>query len=87
MCLLAWVFCSHPFEILDERFLTVRNVRVVLDVLVACVQFDGFARFTLIAHQVVEDLRRAFVAIRSVTHVAVPVRKSEHREMLGSWAM
>jgi hypothetical protein len=61
------LYC-HPLEVFDKRFFSVRNVRVVLYVFVARVQLDGFTRFALIEHQVIEGLCVSFISIRIFSH-------------------
>jgi hypothetical protein len=64
--LLARIFRAHPFKILDKRFLAVRDMRVVLDVLISRVPLDGLTRLTLIEHQIIERLRVALVLLQLV---------------------
>jgi len=65
---LARIFRAHPFKILDKRFLAVRDMRVVLDVLITRVPLDGLTRLTLIEHQVIERLRVALVLLQLAAH-------------------
>jgi hypothetical protein len=58
-----WVFRVHPLEVLDERFLSISNFGIVLDVDVTGIFLDGFAGLALIEHQVVERLRIPFVLL------------------------
>ena len=64
---LAWVLGGHPFEVRNESLLAVTNMRVVLNVRVACVSLDSFARFGLVEHEVVERSNRFLVLGLSVT--------------------
>ena len=48
------ILARHLLKIFDECFFTVRHYRIVLNVLRACVAFDGFSRLTPVEHEVVE---------------------------------
>jgi len=61
--LFPWVFRVHTLEILDECVLSVTDFRIVLNVDIANVFFDGFAGPALIEHQVIECLRIPFVLL------------------------
>ena len=56
-----WVFRGQSFEILDERLLPISDLWIVLDVNLAGIFLDCFARPALIKHQVVERKRVPFV--------------------------
>jgi hypothetical protein len=62
----ARILRAHSLEILDERFLAVRDMRVVLYVLITRVLLDGLTRLTLIEHQIIERLRVALVLLQIV---------------------
>lgn len=66
---LARIFCRHALEMGDEGCFAIPDRRVVLDVLVAGVAFDGLRRAALVEHQVVEGRHRALVAFELVGHM------------------
>ena len=51
---LARVLGTHTLEVVDEGFLAVSDVRIVLSILRARVAFDRLSRLVLIEHQRVE---------------------------------
>lgn len=72
--LLAWELLCHSLEVLDEGFLAVSDVRVVLGVRIPGVAFHRLSRLALIEHEVVERDRVLAVLLRRRCHgVRVPL--------------
>jgi hypothetical protein len=67
------LFC-HPGKVFDERFLSLRNRRVVLNVHFANVFFDRFGWLTLVEHQIVKGGNGRLV-VSDVVHLRKPPRK------------
>jgi hypothetical protein len=71
---LSGVFSTHSFEVFDERVLAITDVGIVLDIVVSDVFLDGFARLTLIKHQVIEGLGIIFVLLNVCAHITASCR-------------
>ena len=63
------VLAGHFLEVFDERFVTIADVWVVLDVLVADVFFDSVPRTAFIEHQRIEILGALLVLFEFGCHV------------------
>ena len=58
---LSRVLRGHLFEVLDECFLTIPHVGIVLYIDIAYILIDSLLRLALVKHQVIEALRVSFV--------------------------
>src|SRR5688572_14462342 len=65
---LAGILERHPLEVRDERLLSVLDVRVVLDVVVADVALDRLCRAGPVEHEVVERLGVLRVLLQAIVH-------------------
>jgi hypothetical protein len=74
--------CRHLVEIVDETLGNVGHVRVVLDVGVAHMPFDRFARLALIEHHVAErkDVPLDRLTITHHRNLVLPITSAEHAE-------
>jgi len=61
-------FICHSFEIVDECLLAIRDLRIVLDVSVASILLNRFARFSLVEHHVVKIQGILTVSLGVVAH-------------------
>lgn len=70
---LSGVLASHPLEVLNESVLAVCDVRVVLNVDVPDVPFDGLPWPAMVEHQVVEGSNGSLVPLEIRVHATLSV--------------